>query len=504
MEYFIMKYIYYLLLLSGIIYADKIIDHNYKRSRILRLIIFLSPWLLLLIMNIQIDLITTTFLFLATLGAIIISIYSEGYLKILFGKISALQIIIDVSLLFLIMFFLSYKLVEFIILWIIVELMGTLLIMLERGMRNFNTVIKYLIICVTAGDISLFILLALPVIHIGFDKALTLDLSQLSMLNITLSPLLTILVLIGFTTKLAQIPLHIWLAETYTETPSPGTAIFSGLMSKMAIYAILRIYDLLHLDITTYTYLLIIQGMLTALYGFFSASIHNDLKKIMSYSSMGHYGISSIILALIPYNKQVLTNLILAYVIYHGLVKIQAFLNIASIELLANTRDIYRLGYLAQVARKIYNYSIITFSSLIGIPPTIGFLVKFALLVILFEMISTIPFLAIGAIICISFTTVFSIIYSVKYISVYTSMYSSKPVKTTIKLTNPQTFSEVLASCSAIVLTPFFIFINTNTFINIIILIIYSLSLVSLVLTILFKNKVRRREEKTWVGGIEI
>ncbi len=504
MDLFIIKYIYYLVAIASVIYADKIIDKNYRLSKVLRFIIFISPWIVLPLLGLHIDLILAVFLFLVTLGSIIISFYSEGYLRIMFGKISSLQVIIDISLVFLMMFFTSQKLVEFIIMWIIVELMGTLLIMLERGIRNFNVVMKYLVVCVTAGDISLFVLLALPVMHIGFDKALTLDLAQLGSLGIKLNPLLTVLILIGFTTKLAQVPLHIWLLETYAETPSPGTAIFSGLMSKMAIYAILRIYWLLGLDTNTYVTLLLLQGILTTLYGFFSATIHSDLKKIMSYSSMGHYGVMTIILSLLPYNEEILTKLILIYVVYHGFVKIQTFLNIASIELLANTRDIYRLGYLAQVAGKVYNYSIITFLSLIGIPPTIGFFVKFSLLVVLFEMLRITPLIAIGVIICIGFASVFSIMYSVKYLSVYTSMYRSKPVKTTIELTNSQTFSEVLAACTSIVLTPLLLIVGISTLIDIIVVIVYVLSLATLILTLLVRNRVRRKEKKVWVGGIEV
>ncbi len=504
MDPFIIKYIYYLVAVVSVVYADKIIDKSYRLSKVLRFVIFISPWIVLPLLGLHIDLILAVFLFLVTLGSIIISFYSEGYLRIMFGKISSLQVIIDISLVFLMMFFTSQKLVEFIVMWIIVELTGTLLIMLERGMRNFSVVIKYLVVCVTAGDISLFVLLALPVMHVGFDKALMLDLAQLGLLGIKLNPLLTVLVLIGFTTKLAQVPLHIWLLETYTKTPSPATAIFSGLMSKMAVYAILRIYWLLELDINTYVTLLLLQGILTTIYGFFSATIHSDLKKIMSYSSMGYYGIMTMILGLLPYNEEILTRLILIYVVYHGFVKIQAFLNIASIELLANTRDIYRLGYLAQLARKVYDYSIVTFLSLIGIPPTIGFLAKFSLLVILFGLLRIAPLIVIIIIACVSFASVFSIIYSVKYLSVYTSMYKSKPVKTTIELTGSQTFSEVLAACTSIVLTPLLLIVGINASIDLVVAVVYVLSLATLILTLLIRNRVGKKEKKVWVGGIEI
>ncbi|OYT39022.1 MAG: hypothetical protein B6U89_04865 [Desulfurococcales archaeon ex4484_58] len=499
----IQRYTYYILLLVIILFADHIIDRRLMISRVLRIVAFASPWFILPVIGFEFKLLNIVFILLATLGSIIISFYSEGYLKILFGKISSLQMIIDITLLFIIIFFTTQNLIEFVIIWIIVELMGSLLVLLERGMRNYNVVMKYLLVCVTAGDISLFLLLALTAMKIGFDQTLIVSLEELKNLNLTLNPLLTILALIGFTTKLAQIPLHFWLVDTYTETSSPGTAIFSGLMSKMAIYAILNIYSLLNLDITIYTYMLLIQGIITTIYGFLLTTLHSDIKKIMSYSSLGHYGVMTMIASLIPYNN-IFYTLLLLYVLYHGFLKIQAFLNVSTIEILTNTRDIYRLGYLAQVARKVYSYSIITFLSLIGIPPTLGFYAKFALLVSLFMLFNQVPLISLIIIICIGFASVFSVIYSIKYISTYTSSYRSKPIRTTIPLTNTQYWSEICSAVSAVILPLMFLFIGVNTFIDRIAFIVYVLSILSMFLTYIIYRKYAPRETKIWVGGIEV
>ncbi len=501
---YVLRYIYYIVLYLLILYADNIIDHRRRLSKIIRIIVYVSPWIILPLLSIWLDFIGTVFLFLATLGSITISLYSEGYLKIMFGKISTLQIIIDATLVSLIIFFTSQGLAEFVIMWIIVEIMGSLLVLLERGMKNFNIIMKYLVVCVTAGDISLFLLLALTTIHVGFDKMLLIKLSDLPSIGINADPLLTILLLIGFTTKLAQIPLHFWLIDTYTETPSPGTAIFSGLMSKMAIYGILRIYYLIGIDTNTYTYLLLIEGILTTLYGFFMTSIYSDIKKIMSYSSMGHYGVMVIVLSLLPYNEEFYTKLLLLYVLYHGIVKMQTFLNISTIELLTNTRDIYKLGYLAQVANKVYRYSIITFLSLIGIPPTLGFYVKTVLLISLFMLIPIAPLISILVIICIGFSSVFSILYSVKYLSIYTASFRSKPIRIAIPLTETQIWSEVVLGVASLILTPMCLLIGVNRDIDLFVGIIYGLSILAFILAIVLRRRLSGKEAKVWVGGVEI
>jgi len=500
---YILRYVYYMISLTLVLVADGVVDKKGRVSHLIRLVVYVSPLIVAPLIGVELNLINTLFIFLASLGSIMISLYSEGYLRILFGKISTLQAIVDMCLVFIIMFFTSQRLVEFIILWIIVELMGSLLVLLEKGIRNYNVVMKYLLVCVTAGDISLFTLLALVARQIGFDKTLLLNLSELPNLGLKLDPVLTILVLIGFTTKLAQIPLHFWMIDTYVESPSPSTAVFSGLMSKMAIYAILIIYSSLGVDKTTYMIILFIQGFMTTIYGFFMTSIHSDVKKIMSYSSMGYYGLITVLLSLLPYEESLFTKLVLFIALFHGIVKIQVFLNIGSIELLTNTRDIYRLGYLAQIAGNIYSYSIITFLSLIGLPPTLGFIAKFVTIFLLLNMLTINPLITISTIAVVIFSFIFSLIYSMKYLSIYTSSYRSRIIKPLIELTRTQSFSETLGGVALISLIPLYLIIGLHDYLDKIVAVIYIISLSALVLALVIWRNMRGREAKIWLGGVE-
>ncbi|MEM0380084.1 MAG: proton-conducting transporter membrane subunit [Desulfurococcaceae archaeon] len=499
----IYRYVYYTLSIITLLIANNIIDRKPHISRILRLIVFASSVSLLLIPGLGFDLVSSILLLLSILGSLTITLHSEGYLKILFGKVSPLHLIIDLSLLLFIVFLTTRKLIEFIITWIIVELASTLLIMLERGYRNFNVVTKYLIVCVTAGDISLFILLAISITHLGFEKAMAIDLFELTQISNQIDSLTTFLLVIGFTAKLALIPLHFWLIDTYVNTPSPGTAIFSGLLSKMSVYALIRIFQLLNIDYAVYSTLLLTQGVLTTIYGFFSTALHSDIKKVMSYSSMGYCGVFAILLSLLPVNRELFLKILLAYILYHGLIKIHLFLNISSIELLTNTRDIYRLGYLAQISPRIYDYSIIAFLTLIGIPPTIGFLAKYTFFTTIFTLLNNHPLKTVLLLITMGLASVFTIIYSVKYLSIYTSMFKSKPMRTAIELLDVQYCSEYLSSILVIIITPLAIFLILDYFAVLINIIAYLIGIIVLVSTIWLKNRFIKKEKEIWLGGIE-
>ena len=500
----VFRYIYYLVLVALATIGSHIVDKDPRVSKVLRVLAFISPIVLVYLTGIRLDLISAPFLLLAIVCSIAISLHTEGYLRILFGKVSPLQSIVDLTLLFIILFFTTQRVGEFIIFWIIVELMGSLLVILERGIRNFGVAIKYLIVCVSAGDISLFTLLAIIAVKIGFGNAIVLEFSRLPSLGIELDPFLTFLILIGFTAKLGQIPLHFWLPDTYTETPSPGTAIFSALMSKMAVFAILRIYQFFHVDTMTYIAMLLVQGILTAIYGALTATMHSDLKRIMSYSSMGHYGVMTIILSLIPLNPDLFTKLVLLYALYHGFVKAQIFTNIATIELLTNTRDIYRIGYLGIMVPRIYGSSIVAFLSLIGVPPTLGFYAKVLLLVSIFALLPAYPVIALAGLISVGLFSVFSLVYSMKYLSVYTSSYKSKPRRTPATITGLQVWSEIALAASTIAITPLAIASGINSFIDPIIIGFYVLGVASLVLAFTLKTRVVGKEARIWLGGVEV
>ncbi len=485
------------------------VDTMRKLSRVLRIIAYVLVWLVIVVgslLNTQIiyiDSLQVLFLILCSIAGIAISLYSEGYLRVLFGKIQHLQLIIDTTLLLILMLFMARNLLEFTVLWISIELIAFLLILFERGLENWGIGLKYLVVCATAGDISLFSLIAITATTVGVNEALLADFHVLSSNTINASnPVLTFLILAGFLAKLGQVPFHIWLVDTYSEAPSPITAIFSGLMSKMSVYAILRILSLLSLNNMVYLVTLLTLGFITTIYSSVMASAQTDVKKMIAYSSMTHYGVMTMLLGLLVFDERV-TSLVYLYVFYHGLLKTHVFLNIASIELLTNTRDIYRLGYLAKAARKLYDKILYTILSLMGLPPTIGFIAKALVIYIALILASQGIYYAFIFLVGVVISSIFSIVYSVKYLSIYVGTYANTPFRPSIMLDSTQYIVEHILSLLMIIIPlPFLLIIQGDAIIYLIYG-FYIASIVAILIARIFHKKIVAYEAPTWVGGVE-
>ncbi|WFO75323.1 hypothetical protein J4526_09725 [Desulfurococcaceae archaeon MEX13E-LK6-19] len=503
------RYILWILLIVLVSSGALVVDTMRRLSRVLRIIAYVLVWLVIVagyLLNtwiIYIDSLQGLFLILCSIAGIAISLYSEGYLRVLFGKIQHLQLIIDMTLLLILMLFTARNLLEFTVLWISIELVAFLLILLERGLENWSVGLKYLVVCVTAGDISLFSWIAITATTIGINKALLTDFQILmnSTINVT-NPVLTFLVLVGFLAKLGQIPFHIWLVDTYSEAPSPITAIFSGLMSKMSIYAILRVLSLLDLNNMVYLITLLALGFITTIYASIMASAQTDVKKMIAYSSMTHYGVMTMLLGLLVFDERI-TGLVYLYVFYHGLLKTHVFLNIASIELLTNTRDIYRLGYLAKVARRLYDKILYTILSLMGLPPTIGFIAKALVIYIALILASQgIPY-AFVFLVGVIISSIFSIVYSVKYLGVYVGTYANIPFRPSIMLDSTQYVMEYTLSLLMIIIPLPFLLIIQGDAITYMIYGFYIVTIIAVLAAKMFHKKIVIYETPTWVGGVE-
>ncbi len=97
------------------------------------------------------------------------------------------------------------------------------------------------------------------------------------------------LVIVGFGVKACMFPLHIWLPKVYSPTPSPATAIFSGILTKTGVFGIYLVLSSLDFDIPL-SYAIIIIGLINMLLGGFLALHHRNIKKVLAYSSMSQLG----------------------------------------------------------------------------------------------------------------------------------------------------------------------------------------------------------------------
>jgi hydrogenase-4 component F len=102
-----------------------------------------------------------------------------------------------------------------------------------------------------------------------------------------------VFLLLGYGTKAGLVPLHAWLPDAHAEGPTPISAVLSGLLLNVALYALLRFKVLLaaNADAVTPGPLLMIMGLVSLLFAAFMLYRRRDIKRFFAYSSIEHIGI---------------------------------------------------------------------------------------------------------------------------------------------------------------------------------------------------------------------
>ncbi len=95
---------------------------------------------------------------------------------------------------------------------------------------------------------------------------------------------------IGFGTKAGIAPFHPWLPDAHAEAPTPISVLLSGVMIKMALYALARTVSIFYPALPQVTVFLVALGTFTMLLGIILALAQNDLKRLLAYSSVSQMG----------------------------------------------------------------------------------------------------------------------------------------------------------------------------------------------------------------------
>lgn len=209
--------------------------------------------------------------------------------------------------------------------------------------------------------------------------------------------------LIGFGIKSAIFPLYFWLPSSYHTPPSAVAATFGGLLTKVGIYALFRVFSLIFIPNELIRNLLIVLAILTILTGAFGALIKTNVRRVFSYLIVCHIGF--MIGGLGMYSKLALLGAVF-YLIHDIMVKTNLFLIAGLIRQLRGTMDMKILGGLYAAYPKISLLIAIVIFSLAGIPPLSGFWPKIYLFQAAFA-VNNYAFVA--ALIIGSFVTLFVI-----------------------------------------------------------------------------------------------
>jgi len=190
------------------------------------------------------------------------------------------------------------------------------------------------------------------------------------------------LALIGAGSKAGLVPLHVWLPLAHPAAPSHVSALMSGVMTKVAVYAFVRIvFDLLGPPVWWWGALVPFLGGVTAVMGVLYALMEHDLKRLLAYHTVENIGIIFIGLGLalafqasdMPAAAALALTAALFHVFNHSVFKSLLFFGAGAVLRATGERDMERLGGL------VHRMPLTAFAFLIGsaaisaLPPFNGF-----------------------------------------------------------------------------------------------------------------------------------
>ncbi|WP_298587506.1 monovalent cation/H+ antiporter subunit D family protein [uncultured Kocuria sp.] len=188
-------------------------------------------------------------------------------------------------------------------------------------------------------------------------------------------------VLFALSVKAAVVPVHGWLARTYPFMSPTVTALFSGLHTKVAIYAIYRIYAVVFDGAEEFLWVGLVLFSVTMVVGVLGAVGEQDARSVLAFHMVSQIGY--ILLGVALFGAAGLTAGIF-YLLHHTVVKASLFLSIGAVEIGYGR---YPLGHVTGLLRREPLTAVVFFTaamSLVGLPPFSGFVAKLSLVLAAF------------------------------------------------------------------------------------------------------------------------
>lgn len=263
------------------------------------------------------------------------------------------------------------------VLWISMELATlatVLLVSLYRTPTAIEAAWKYFILCGVGIAQALFgtVLLyfaAERVLGEGGNALLWTNLNQVSgQLEPTVLRLAFVFLMVGYGTKVGLVPVHNWLPDAHSEGPTPISAVLSGLLLNVALYALVRCKSLV--DGSTGTHLagnmMIGFGLLSLLVASFSLLRQKDIKRLFAYSSIEHMGIATFAFGL---GGPIATFGGMLHMLVHSLTKSAVFFSVGHASQMHGTQEMARIRGLIRGNPPVGWGLLLGVMALSGMPP---------------------------------------------------------------------------------------------------------------------------------------
>ena len=258
--------------------------------------------------------------------------------------------------------------------WFEVMLMASFgLLVMGRRISQLTGGVKY----VTLNLVSTLLFLSAVGLLYGLTGTLNMADLHVKVAQVENPALLTataMLLMVAFGIKAALFPLFFWLPASYPTLPAAVAAFFSGLLSKVGVYALIRMFTLVFTTDTgfTHTILLAVAGF-TMLFGVVSAAAQMEMRRILSFHIISQIGYMVLGLAL-------LTPLAIAgaiiYLLHNILAKANLFLISGLVRQAGGSFHLDKVGGLYKTHGLVAVGFLISALALAGVPPLSGFWAK--------------------------------------------------------------------------------------------------------------------------------
>jgi len=366
----------------------------------------LGEWLPPLGVIIKIDMLSLFFLILTNLLMVLLLFYSIGYIGDHEGKYYVLIFIIWGAMQGVLLtgdIFNLYVMLELIL------ITSAPLIAFKRNREGTEAAIKYMFYGVIGG-LLIFIAIILLYYTLG-----TLNYNEISKnfgsISNSIQSIIVVLFLSGIFIKIGIFPLHFWVAKVQSASPTPISALISGVLINIYIYDYIRFFwDVFGFEVLKNLKLdmiIIHIAILSGLIGIILALYEKDLKKMLAYSTIGHLGI---IIATLTINTKSALIAGLFYVLGHSVMKISLFTTSGYLIQHTPTNYLEDFKGVAYKDKIIFAGFIIGAGGMVGFPPMIGFISRWFTIKSFLQSGYYIPPLI------IIFGTLFAVVYYFRFI----------------------------------------------------------------------------------------
>ena len=261
--------------------------------------------------------------------------------------------------------------------WFEVMLLASFVLMaLHRTHAQVGAAFKYVTINLLASAVFLTSLGLL------YGDAGTLNMADLAAIwpqrdAPVLDLVLAMLLLTAFSVKAALFPLFFWLPTSYPLLPAPIGAVFAGLLTKVGVYSLIRVFSLMFLPAGSLAVsVLLWLSVATMIVGLMGALAQGDFRRVLAFNLVGHIGYTTVGITI--GTQAALAGSIL-YIVHHIMVITALFFVSGILLQLRRTTDLNVLGSVYRDHPGTAVMAMIPLFSLAGLPPLSGFLGKLAI-----------------------------------------------------------------------------------------------------------------------------